>query len=99
MNQSPQQQQQYQRRKFQKIAQNSENFLKMLRKFLKKKVFFEALISYRYRIVSRKKPSYRIDIVSSRKKGLSPKGGPDEPPILLKGQSTTLKSLKMNTYF
>ena len=41
---------------------------KIRRKFLKKKVFFEALISYRYRIVSRKKPSYRIDIVSSRKK-------------------------------
>ena len=92
MNQSPQQQ----RRKVQKFA---ENLLKVCRKFLKKKVFFEALISYRYRIVSRKKPSYRIDIVSSRKKGLSPKGGPDEPPILLKGQSTTLKSLKMNTYF
>ena len=42
--------------------------LKICRKFLKKKVFFEALISYRYRIVWRKKPSYRIDIVSSRKK-------------------------------
>ena len=42
--------------------------LKIRRKFLKKKVFFEALILYRYRIVSRKKTSYRIDIVSSPKK-------------------------------
>ena len=42
--------------------------LKICRKFLKKKVFFEALISYRYHIVSRKKPYYRIDIVSSQKK-------------------------------
>ena len=42
--------------------------MKIRQKFIKKKVFFEALISYRYRIVSRKKPSYRIDIVSSRKK-------------------------------
>ena len=64
MNQSPQQQQQ--RRKFQKIAENSENLPKIRRKFLKKKVFFEALISYR--IVLRKKTQYRIDIVSSRKK-------------------------------
>ena len=63
MNQSPQQQQQ-QRRKFQKFAKNSENLPKICRKFLKKKVFFEALISYRYRIVSRKKPN----IVSSQKK-------------------------------
>ena len=54
------------RRKFRKFAENSENSLKIRRKFLKKKVFFEALISYR--IVSRKKPSYRIDIVSNRKK-------------------------------
>ena len=49
MNQSPQQQQQQQRqrRKFQKIAENSENLPKIRQKFLKKKVFFEALISYR----------------------------------------------------
>ena len=40
--------------------------LKFCQKFLKKKVFFEALISYWYRIVLRKKPSYRSDIVSSR---------------------------------
>ena len=45
-------------------AENSKNLpkiLKICRNFLKKKVFFEALISYR--IVSRKKPSNRIDIV------------------------------------
>ena len=64
MNQSPQQQQQ--RRKFQKFAENSENLPKIRRKFLKKKVFFEALILYRYRIVSRKNPhivsiSYRVE--------------------------------------
>ena len=60
--QQQQQQQLQQRRKFQKFAEKSEN----LPKFLKKKVFFKALISYR--IVSRKKPSYRINIVSSQKK-------------------------------
>ena len=66
MNQSRQQQQQ--RRKFQKFAENSKNspkILKIRRKFLKKKVFSEALILYRYRIVSRKNPnivsiSYRV---------------------------------------
>ena len=52
MNQSPQQQQQ--RWKFQKIAENS----------LKRRSFLKPS----YRIVSRKKPSYRIDIVSNRKK-------------------------------
>ena len=75
MNKSPQQQQQ-QRRKFQKIR----------RKFLKKKVFLEALISYRsyriekktlilyrYRILSRKKPLYRIE----SKKSLSLRGDYD----------------------
>ena len=57
--------------KFRKFSGNSENwpkFLKIRRKFLKKKVFSEAKISYRYRIVSNKKAKYRIDIVSSRKK-------------------------------
>merc|ERR1711873_130454 len=57
MNQSRQQQQQ--RRKFQKFAENSSKRRSSLRP------------SYRigsYRIVLRKKPSYRIDIVSSRKK-------------------------------
>ena len=53
-------------RKFRKYFVISENLPKIRQKFLKKKVFFEALISYR--IVSRKKPSYRIDIVSNRKK-------------------------------
>ena len=57
MNQSPQQQQQQkQHQKFQKIAENSENLPKIRRKFLKKKVFFEALISHCYHIVSRKNP-------------------------------------------
>merc|ERR1712113_1030171 len=71
MNQSRQQQQQ--RRKFQKFAENSKNspkILKIRRKFLKKKVFFEALISYR--IVSYRKKtliSYRYRIES--KKSLS----------------------------
>ena len=49
MNQSPQKQ----RRQFQKFAENSESMPKIRQKFLKKKVFFEALISYRivsYRI-------------------------------------------------
>jgi len=69
MNQSPQQQQQ--RRKFQKFAENSENLPKFRWKFLKKKVFFEALvsyriekktlISYRYRIESKKILSLFID--------------------------------------
>ena len=66
MNQSRQQLQQ--RRKFQKFAKNSENSPKIRRKFLKKKVFFEALISYRIVSYRERKPSYRIDIVSSRKK-------------------------------
>ena len=35
-------------RKFQKFSENSPKFLKIRRKFLKKKVFSEALISYRY---------------------------------------------------
>ena len=67
MNQSPQQQQQQQqRRKFQKFAENSENFLKIRRKFLKKKVFFEALISYRIVSYREKTPnivsiSYRVE--------------------------------------
>ena len=69
MNQSPQQQQQ-QRRKFQKFAENSKNS-KICRKFLNKKVFFEAIILYCYRIVSRKKPSYRIESKTS----LSRRGG------------------------
>ena len=71
MNQSPQQQQQQQqRRKFQKFA---ENLPKIRRKFLKKKVFFEALISYRiekktlisyrYRIESKK--TYRSSLMST----------------------------------
>merc|ERR1719270_512476 len=54
------------RRKFAENSENSPKILKIRQKFLKKKVFFEALISYR--IVSKKKPSYRIDIVSNRKK-------------------------------
>ena len=55
-------------------AENSNNSPKIRKfwKFLKKKVFFEALISYLYRIVSRKKPAYRIDTVSSRKKAYHP---------------------------
>merc|ERR1712109_188968 len=67
MNQSRQQQQQ--RRKFQKFAENSKNspkILKIRRKFLKKKVFFEALISYRIVSYRKKNPhivslSYRIE--------------------------------------
>ena len=64
MNQSRQQQQQ--RRKFQKFAENSENSPKIRRKFLKKKVFFEALISYRIVSYREKNPhivsiSYRIE--------------------------------------
>ena len=72
INQSPQQQQQ--RRKFQKFAENSEilpKILKICRKFWK---FAENSLKRRsflkpsYRIVSRKKPLYHIDIVSSPKK-------------------------------
>ena len=37
-------------------AEKSKKSPKIRRKFLKKKVFFETLISYRYCIVSRKKP-------------------------------------------
>ena len=53
-------------RKFRKFSENSENsqkFLKIRRKFLKKKVFSEAKILYRYRIVSNKKNqiSYRVE--------------------------------------
>ena len=64
MNQSPQQQQQ--RRKFQKFAENSENLPKFRWKFLKKKVFFEALISYRIVSYREKNPhivsiSYRVE--------------------------------------
>merc|ERR1711873_374081 len=64
MNQSRQQLQQ--RRKFQKFAKNSENSPKIRRKFLKKKVFFEALISYRIVSYREKNPhivsiSYRIE--------------------------------------
>ena len=50
-------------------SKNSPKILKIRRKFLKKKVFFEALISYRYRIISRKNPN----IVSSRKKAYRPR--------------------------
>ena len=54
------------RRKFQKFAENSENSPKIRRKFLKKKVFFEALISYRIVSYREKNPhivsiSYRIE--------------------------------------
>ena len=58
-------------------AENSENLPKLRRKLLKKRVFFEALILYRYRIVSRKKTliSYRYRIES--KKSLLPRGGCD----------------------
>ena len=51
-------------------SKNSPKSLKICRKFPKKKVFFEALISYRIE----KKPSYCIDIVSSKKKSLSTRG-------------------------
>ena len=61
MNLSPQQQQQ-QRRKFQK----SPKILKICRKFLKKKVFFEALILYRIE----KKKSLSLFIAAN------PKGHP-----------------------
>ena len=69
------------RRKFQKFAENSENSPKIRRKFRKfaensenspKIPQKEGLLwgphIVSYRIVSRKKPSYRIDIVSNRKK-------------------------------
>merc|ERR1712156_949462 len=54
------------RRKFRKFAENSENSPKIRRKFLKKKVFFEALISYRIVSYRKKNPhivslSYRIE--------------------------------------
>merc|ERR1711872_1024781 len=57
------------RRKFQKFSENSKNspkILKIRRKFLKKKVFFEALISYRIVSYREKNPhivsiSYRIE--------------------------------------
>ena len=62
MNQSRQQQQQ--RRKFQKFAENSENSPKIPQK--EGLLWGPHIVSYR--IVSRKKPSYRIDIVSNRKK-------------------------------
>ena len=65
MNQSPQKQQQQQRRKFQKFAENSENLPKICRKFLKKKVIFEAKISYRYRIESKK--AYRSGVTTRKK--------------------------------
>ena len=42
------------------------HFLRIV--LIKKKVFFQAKISYRYRIVLRKKAKYCINIVSSRKK-------------------------------
>ena len=66
------------RRKFAEIS------VKSLWKFLQKKVFSEATISYRYRIVS---ISYRIEkktLISYRyriesKKSLSPKGGGEDP--------------------
>ena len=78
MNQSPQQQQQQQRRKFQKIAKNSENLPKICRKFLKKKVFFEALILYR--IEKKTLISYRYRIESKKSLSLfiaaNPKGHP-----------------------
>ena len=87
MNQSPQQQQQ-QRRKFQKFAENSENLPKNRGKFLKKKVFFEALITYRYCIVSRKKPSYRIE----SKKSLSPRSDQNIgwAPVVTRKEEATL---------
>ena len=55
-------------RKFAEISENSPKILKIRRKFIKKKVFLWGPDIVSYRIVSRKKPSYRIDIVSSRKK-------------------------------
>ena len=55
-------------RKFSENSENSQKFLKIRRKFIKKKVFLWGPDIVSYRIVSRKKPSYRIDIVSSRKK-------------------------------
>ena len=58
-------------RKFQKFAEISESspkILKIRRKFIKIKVFLWGPNIVSYRIVSRKKPSYRIDIVSRRKK-------------------------------
>ena len=55
-------------RKFSEDSENSQKFLKIRRKFLKKKVFSEAKISYRYRIISNIKAKYGIDIISSRKK-------------------------------
>ena len=54
-------------RKFSGNSENSQKYLKVCRKYLKKKVFSEAKISYRYRIVSRKKNKYCIDIVSNEK--------------------------------
>ena len=68
MNQSRQQQQQ--RRKFQKFAENSENLPKIRRKFLKEKVFFEALVSYR---IEKKNP-YIVAISDRVEKSLSPRG-------------------------
>ena len=55
-------------RKFAEISENSPKILKIRRKFIKKKVFLWGPDIVSYRIVSRKKPSYRIDIVSNRKK-------------------------------
>ena len=51
-----------------KIHRYSENSPKIPKK---KKVFSEANISYRYRIVSRKKAKYRINIVSNEKKRIA----------------------------
>ena len=52
------------RRKFRKFAENSENSPKIPQK--EGLLWGPHIVSYR--IVSRKKPSYRIDIVSNRKK-------------------------------
>ena len=77
------------RRKFAENSENSPKILKICRKFLKKEVFFEALISYRYRIITRKKTSYCIDIISSRKKSYRPgvDGGTGLTPMILTSSS------------
>ena len=82
MNQShQQQQQQQQRRKFQKIAEKSENS----ENILKRRSFLRPL--YCIVIVSRKKPSYRIESKKSLSlldvlNTLTPVGEPDQktPP-------------------